>query len=780
MSNSVLNAPHFNTTQIEKFVEKNYYIKGSAEILCSDRDQNFSVTDNNGKKYIVKTSNSEEDINILNLQLETMEYLNSSVQDGICAEVIESASNEKIVVIADEEHEYFLQVHSFIEGKFWSEFETHTDEHFYQLGNLYGKISKALLNYTNHHSHRYIIWDLRNTLDIEKYLDEIDDSDKRKIAKHFLTQYKNYVVPLIPKLRTSVLQNDGNDNNIILKDIDGKYKVSSIIDFGDMANSFVVNEIAIVLAYAMMNSKYPFLVATKILEGYSKEFELNNDEIEVLFYLIAARLCISVCMSAHQFRLNPENEYLKISEKPAWDLLNKLLQYDPQIIENKFRTALGLGLKNIGADKDYILSQREKHLGKSLSVSYNEPLKIVKGFGQYLFDEEGNKFLDCVNNVCHVGHCHPHVVEAAQKQISILNTNTRYLHDHIIEYAKRLTDKFPDPLNVCFLVNSGSEANELALRLARTFTGQEDMVVLDHAYHGNTGKVVEVSPYKCEGPGGKGRPSYVHKINIPDIYRGAYRDKNAGKKYANEIKPIIDKLKNENKGLAGFLFESVLGVGGQVFLPEGFLQKSFEIVKEAGGVCIADEVQIGFGRVGSHMWGFELQDVVPDIVTLGKPIGNGHPLGAVITTKEIADAFNNGMEYFNTFGGNPVSCSIGNAVLDVIENEKLQQNSLDVGQYFFDELMKIKPKHKIIGDVRGQGLFLGIELVRDHETLEPADTEATAVVNEMKDRHVLLSTDGPYHNVIKIKPPIVFDKENVDIVVGNLDEILSKLGDIQK
>lgn len=424
-----------------------------------------------------------------------------------------------------------------------------------------------------------------------------------------------------------------------------------------------------------------------------------------------------------------------------------------------------------------ILQVRKKHLGKSLSVSYNSPLEIVRGERQYLYDQNGRQYLDCVNNVCHVGHCHPHVVQAGQRQMEVLNTNTRYLHEHLAKYARRLASMLPDPLNVCFFVCSGSEANELALRLAKTYTKQEDLIVLDAAYHGNTGALVEISPYKYEGKGGFTRRPYVHKVTLPDGYRGPYKyaDKEAGIKYAADVKTTIDGLAKDGKSPAAFIAEALPGCGGQVELSPGYLKAAYEHVHEAGGVCIADEVQIGFGRVGSHFWGFETQNVVPDIVTMGKPIGNGHPMAAVVTTREIADTFANGMEYFNTFGGNPVSCAIGLAVLDVIANEGLQQNAWMVGNHLKKRLEALMADHKIIGDVRGRGLFLGAELVRDRETLEPADTEASAVIEKMKDRGILLSTDGPLHNVIKIKPPICFTKSNANQVADTLNDVLSTL-----
>ncbi len=420
-----------------------------------------------------------------------------------------------------------------------------------------------------------------------------------------------------------------------------------------------------------------------------------------------------------------------------------------------------------------LLGARRKLLGPSLSISYRRPLEMVRGKGAWLYDDGGQPYLDCVNNVAQVGHAHPRVVRAGREQMAVLNTNTRYLHDSLTEYARRLAATLPDPLGVCFFVCTGSEANELALRMARTHTGREGMVVLEGGYHGNTSSLVQLSSYKFDGPGGAGPPPWVACVPMPDGYRGRYRssDPDCGARYAQEVGRAIDALGGRP---AGFLFESILSCGGQIVLPDGFLPDACERVRGAGGVCIADEVQVGFGRAGSSFWAFEDHGVVPDIVTMGKPIGNGHPLAAVVTTPEIADSFNNGMEYFNTFGGNPVSSRIGLAVLDVIEEEGLQDHARRVGERLLAGLKRLVECHAIVGDARGTGLFQGIELVTDRESLDPAPRHATYLVERMRDRGILLSTDGPLHNVVKIKPPLVFDEDDADRLVSNLDEVLAE------
>ena len=414
---------------------------------------------------------------------------------------------------------------------------------------------------------------------------------------------------------------------------------------------------------------------------------------------------------------------------------------------------------------DELLRLREAHLGKALSIAHGKPLHITHGSMQYLYAADGTRYLDLVNNVSHVGHSNPRVTQACARQMGLLNTNTRYVYDGLTEYLSRIADTLPEPLSVGFLVNSGSEANELAVRIARAHTGAHDMVVVEGAYHGHTGMLVDLSPYKFRGPGGKGEPEpWVHVLPIPDSYR---RD---GVDFAAEARSAIE----EAGRFAGLLIETMLSCAGQVPLPEGYLAAACRVVREQGGLLIADEVQVGFGRVGSHMWAFEESGVIPDIVVMGKPMGNGHPMAAVFTTPEIAASFEQ-MEWFSTFGGNPVSCAIGMAVMDCIEQDGLMGRAEQLGGHFLQGLVELQDRHPIIGDVRGRGLFLGFELVSDLSTLEPATDEAVKLVNEMRERGVLLSTDGPHHNVVKIKPPMVLNEEDIDTTLEHLNEVLTNL-----
>jgi alanine-glyoxylate transaminase / (R)-3-amino-2-methylpropionate-pyruvate transaminase len=423
-----------------------------------------------------------------------------------------------------------------------------------------------------------------------------------------------------------------------------------------------------------------------------------------------------------------------------------------------------------------VLAVRKQFLSPGIFLYYKKPLMLVEGKLQYVWDETGKRYLDGLGGIVtiSVGHCHPHVVEAATRQNETLqHSTTIYLHPNIGEYAQKLASKMPGDLKACYFVNSGSEANDLALLMARAYTGNYDVIALRNSYHGGNAATMGVtahSTWKFNVPHSFG----VHHAAVPDPYRGPHgrNDPEAGKKYAADVKQLIDFATSGQ--VAGFLAESIQGVGGVVVFPDGYLKHAYEHVRAAGGVCIADEVQAGFGRTGTHFWGFETQGVVPDIVTMAKGIGNGCPLAAVVTTHQIASVLAKRI-HFNTFGGNPVVSAIGKAVLEVIEREKLQENALNQGTYLLAGLEKLKAKHTIIGDVRGKGLMLGIELVKDRQTKEPAKAECAQVLELAREMGLLLGKGGLQGSVIRFAPPMCITRADADFLLEALDAAFSAL-----
>ena len=1013
--------PSFTEGDAARLALELYGLIGPVKELTSERDQNFHIEADSGEQFVLKIAAAAEQKETLAFQNAVMALLVDRVRSGFIPQLRKTKSGDDITTVDGENHSpHFVRLLTYHPSELLAEVNPHTPELLHGLGHFLGEIDKALDGFTHPASRRELKWDLQGALWIKEYTHHVATHERRAIVEHFIRQFETRVVPVASSLRTSVVHNDANDYNVLVRDDGtGRKTVAGIIDFGDMLHTYTASEVAVAAAYAMLDKADPLAVASEILAGYHEVFPLTELELELLYTLMCMRLAVSVTNSALQQKLHPDNQYLLISERPAWVLLEKLYLVDPSLPHYLFRHSckhdacpqsalivdwlarntnaigpvidadlkgeqteggrttnivfdlgvgspefsdpeeladteaftakifsrmkdagarLGIGRYNearllytsdvfksndgerrtihIGIDlfmkagspvfapidgvihsfannaapldygpaiivkheaddglvkfftlyghlsedslegihpgmpikrgdriasigapptnggwpphlhfqiicdmlgkhgdfpgvapasqreiwlsicpdpnlilgipadrfpaptlrSDQILELRRRHIGPSLSIAYRKPLHIVKGWKQYLYDDEGRAYLDAVNNVAHVGHCHPRVVKAAQEQMAVLNTNTRYLHENITRFAERLCATMPEPLSVCFFVCSGSEANELALRLARAHTRATEIVCVDGAYHGNTSSLIEISPYKSDGPGGMGAPPHVHKVVMPDVYRGPYKadDPHAGVRYAQHVRDALEQIQRSGKRLSAFICESALGCGGQIILPDGYLAEVYRHVREAGGVCIADEVQTGLGRVGSHFWAFETQGVVPDIVTIGKPIGNGHPLAAVVTTPEIAASFDNGMEYFNTFGGNPVACAVGLAVLDVIEDERLQENALRVGAHLKAGLEGLKTKHSLIGDVRGLGLFIGVELVLDPETLAPAARQGSYIVERMKDCGILTSTDGPLHNVLKFKPPVVFSSADSDRIVSTLDRLLSE------
>jgi 4-aminobutyrate aminotransferase-like enzyme len=465
-----------------------------------------------------------------------------------------------------------------------------------------------------------------------------------------------------------------------------------------------------------------------------------------------------VCKSAHAKINTPDNDYLRISEKPAWELLHRWVRISPVKAMHEFRKAAGFPPKK-QADIHNVVVQRRKHISESLSLSYREPIMMEKAAFQYMYDDRGNTFLDARNNISHVGHCHPRVISAGARMMHQLNTNTRYVYQDLNDYAERLIGKFPSSLSKIFFVNSGSAASDLAIRLASAHTNKQKILVMEQGYHGNTSTGIDISHYKFAGKGGSGQREHIIIAPIFDF----------------NIEKLLQKLKADEGGISALIAEPIIGCGGQIPLPEGYLNELYPYIRKQGGVCISDEVQTGFGRLGKTFWGFELYDVVPDIVILGKPMGNGHPLAAVVTTEDIVHSFENGMEFFSSFGGNPVSCAIGMAVLDVIEEEKLQENALETGNYLKNKLNSLKTMHPCIADVRGEGLYLGVELVWDAGNIQQAGELTAQVCNGLRQGMIMVGTDGPHENVLKIKPPLCFSKENANELVAALEEVLGSL-----
>jgi 4-aminobutyrate aminotransferase-like enzyme/Ser/Thr protein kinase RdoA (MazF antagonist) len=1001
--------PDLSSDEIARLAREHYGLAGTVTMLNSERDMNARI-EAGGRTYVLKIANAGEDPAQIDMQNAAMAHLERT-GFGAAPGIVPTRANAPATMIVANGRDCVMRLVTWIEGPLLSAAPRSLGQ-LANLGAFMGRLTLSLQGFGHPAAFRpEFLWSLDHVASLAPWVDAIEGEGRRGMVAALFERYASRVAPRLAGCRASVLHQDANDNNIIT-DPEDPEKIVGLIDFGDMAFGRTINELAITLAYALLDADDIYAAMRRIIEGYVSEFPITEDEAELVFDLMRMRLAASVCISSRRARENPENAYLKVSQAPAFALLERLDGIDPEFFTALCRRAAGFPAtrtepavraylaqtspaamfrpdlsgaarlavltdgthpdmpafsdrafddwfarqrptnlpdtvafygfgpygearsvyasaqfadkasaerrtRHLGIDVfapagtpvyaplpgkvhsvvynadplDYghtlilwhetgagtgfftlyghlggslpkllqpgqdvaagdliahlgdwhenggwaphlhfqvmtdmlaqsgnffgvghdslwdvwsgicidpnlilrqppesyrvdpvppkaLLERRAGVIGPSLSISYAEKLKIVRGKGTWLYDHTGRRYLDAVNNITHVGHCHPRVVAALSEQAAVLNTNTRYLNDLMPAFSERLAATLPGDLKVAYFVNSGTEANELALRIARTALGTKSTVVLDWAYHGNSGGMVDVSPYKFKRKGGYPKPDFVEIAEFPDPYRGPHKGRSeaSGRAYAADVARCLDAHKaRTGSGAAAFIAESISGVGGQVLYPEGYLRAAYDLVRKAGGICIADEVQCGFGRVGAAFWGFELQGVAPDIVVMGKPIGNGHPLAAVVTTPELAAKFANGMEYFNSFGGNPVSMAVGLTVLDIIEDEGLQAQALATGNHMLARFAELAERHPLIGDVRGSGLFSGIELVRDHLTQEPATREAGLIVNRLRQEGVLASTDGPLDNVLKFKPPMVFGRDEADQLCDTLDRALGAL-----
>ena len=747
-------APSLTVDEAADLGRRLFGVDAVATPLPSERDQNFVLRTAAGDRYVLKIANSTDDRALLEAQNAALAHVARSTT--LCPRAIPTLGGEAIGEVTPASGElHRVRLLTWLPGVPLGSLPDHPPQLLEGLGAAIAELDTALEGFDHPAVHRELYWDLASGLALVRDLSpRIADPNLRALVVRLAQQIDFRDGPRIDALGRTVVHNDPNDYNV-LADV----KVTGILDFGDIVYSYRTADLAIAVAYAILGKSDPLTAAVHVVRGYQQLRPLDDAEVASLFGLVLLRLCMSVCIAAEQQQRRPEDDYLGISQGPIAATLPALAALDPAAVEAAFRGARG-------RTPDETLAARHRVIGRNVSVAYRRPLKIVRGWMQYLYDHAGRQYLDAYNNVPHVGHSHPRIVRAAAEQMLVLNTNTRYLHDKLAMFAERLVATLPPPLRVCYFVNSGSEANELALRLARAHTRRRDVIVLEGAYHGNTTTLVDISPYKFNGPGGEGAPPWVHVLPVPDTYRGKYRadDPRAGEKYAEFARHV--------RNPSAFIAESAPSVAGQIVLPDRYLASVYAIVRAAGGVCIADEVQTGYGRIGTHFYAFEAQRVVPDIVVLGKPIGNGYPIGAVVTTPDIAASFANGMEFFSTFGGSTVACAVGLEVLDVVEAERLQEHAREVGAGLIERLRATVGSHPLVGDIRGSGLFLGIELVKDRSTREPATAEAADTINRMRDRGVLIGTEGPAANVLKIRPPMPFTTENAAALVDALAESL--------
>ncbi|HNR07442.1 MAG TPA: aminotransferase class III-fold pyridoxal phosphate-dependent enzyme [Saprospiraceae bacterium] len=986
--------------EIKDLLKKAFRLEGRLTTLYSELDAVYVLDTAEGGKLVVKQSHPGRDPSILEMEDRAILYLNQQGYDFQLQEVFMAPDGDRMVRYQD----HHFRVFKWIALPLWAECKPVTANTRKSLGKMMGRLSSCLAGFEDPAAHRFIKWDPSRLLWIRDFVHLHPDPWNQKFIA-WLNHYEKNVLPLLDSCPKQINYNDANDYNVLCRwnEEIQSYETHALLDFLDMVYTHRINELAIACTYAILKLPDPLRAACEVVGAFHKACPLEEAELEVLYAQITARLMISLTVSAINRQDHPENQYLQVTDRDAWSLLEAWLNVHPRFAGYSFRAAcekkpvpgmdrwiqkigasrfhpvldhfmdhdpylfdfgvgstelgnfsvftddlrldkqvrriledhgtsrgigrykeirpfytseafrregnegpdwrtvhLGLDLfapagtvvrapcsgrvhsiRNNGGHRDYgptlilehyleefvfytlyghlglelfsgldrgqaipagfeigkignihenggwpphlhfqiildlldhegdypgvaspgelivwealspdpalitgifslreeepslteMLRLRKERLGPNLSVSYREPLWIRRGMMQYLLDQHGRRYLDTVNNVAHCGHENPRIVDKGRKAMAVLNTNTRYLHENILGLAEQLTAALAPSLRVCYFTNSGTEANELAIRMAKQYAGQEDILAMQWAYHGNSSLMIDLSSYKFNRKGGRGKPPHTHLIPMPDPFRGKYAGRmDQAEAYFKEVENIINGLKEQGHGPAALFAESILSCGGQIVYPDGFLDRAVAMVRAAGGLYIADEVQTGLWRTG-RFCAYEFYGVVPDIVTFGKPLGNGHPVGAVVCTRPVAEAFHNGMEYFNTFGGNPVSCAIAGEVLRELMDQKSMDRAKEIGDSLKAGLKNIQTRYPLIADIRGHGFFLGIELMKNGL---PASAGASYLAGRMRQYGILMSTDGPDDNVLKFKPPMCFTGDDATQLLDRLEKILAE------
>jgi 4-aminobutyrate aminotransferase-like enzyme/Ser/Thr protein kinase RdoA (MazF antagonist) len=775
-------APAFSTAEAAEVAQRAFDIQASARPLASERDQNFRLRAGDGREWVLKIANPAEDPAILDMQTQALLHI-AQVDPELTIPRIKTTPDGTLFhqIDGSDGRRFIVRVLSFLPGQLLDDATPHPALGR-DVGAMTARLARALRSFFHPAARHELLWDLTQAPGLRTRTHHIGEPGQRRVVEEVLDHFDAEVLPKLRKLRAQIIHNDISCLNVL---VDGD-RVTGVIDFGDLIHAPMVADIAVPISELIGESTDPIATAAEITAGYHAVTALEDDELRLVFDLVSTRCAMHVAIANWRVGDHPENSsYIMSGVQDYARLLEEMQQWGRDRMYAGLRRACALPISvavpdftRQASDEESLqpmLERRRQRLGPELELSYDRPLHVVRGEGVWLVDATGRSFLDAYNNVPHVGHCHPAVVQALAQQAATLNTNTRYLYESAIEYAERLSATMPGDLSVCMFVCSGSEANDLAWRLAKAHTGNAGAIVIEDAYHGTTDAVHELSPAEH----GEGRPlaEHVAAVPAPDGYRGKFRqdDPQYADHYATCIDVAVALLEARGLAPAAFYLDMILSSSGILVPPPGYLLAAFEKVRAAGGLCVADEVQSGFGRTGDHFWGFSAHDVVPDIVTLGKPIGNGYSMAAVVTRPAIVASLTEESEFFSTTGGNPVACTVGLAVLDVLEREGLQGRAARVGAQLRSQIEKLAEQHPLIGEVRGAGLFIGVELVRDRSTLEPAAEEAAAIVNRMRDLGVLVGIDGPHANVLKIRPPLVFDENHALQLTDALDRALQEI-----
>lgn len=754
--------------------KENFGLVGILDHLEGERDQNFRLSADDGTEIVLKISNLQDGPDVLEMQRRALEHvLRIDPELPVMRQLpcLDGAPWAGVRDLAGNEH--LVRAFTRLPGRHLKA-ATMSLGAIRDLGLQSARLGRALSGFFDPAAGLRLAWDARRVMELRPFLPILDGDWRRSVVAASIDAFEQRALPRLLALRAQVIHNDISLSNVLFDD---RERVCGILDFGDLLHAPLVCDLA-VSAESLWAREDAVQAMAAISAGYFSVTRMEAAELAVFPDLLRARWAALALLSAWRSDRYPATaKYVSGWQDGLWEMFAKVEELGADRWRQLVLEALGSGgaAENpaIGVSVASLTERRSRLFGPALSpLFYDRPLHLVRGEGVWLEDSEGRRYLDAYNNVPIVGHSHPRVVAAISEQAARLNTNVRYLHPAAMELAERLLGTLPKELDTVLFSNSGSESNDLAYRLAASFAQADGAVVTKFAYHGSTVLTAALSPEEWKT---MTAPRHVALMPAPDDYAGPYlrSDPHWAEHSAAEVDSAVEELASRGHRPAAMFVDTGWSSEGILTPPPSYLQELLRRWHDAGGLLVADEVQMGFGRSGSNMWGFQAFEVVPDLVTMGKPMGNGHPVAAVVTRREIAERFAATTSWFSTFGGNPVAAAAALAVLDILDEENLIENASRIGIQLKDGLVALSLRHPTIGDVRSRGLLIGVELVSDRGTKEPFP--AHGVVERMRDRGVLIGSTGPRGNVLKIRPPLVVGRDHAELLLAALDQVLSEL-----
>jgi 4-aminobutyrate aminotransferase-like enzyme/Ser/Thr protein kinase RdoA (MazF antagonist) len=775
------NVPSFDEDEVRNIAAKHFSLDGKMHSLTSERDQNFDIQCEDGKRFVMRIANIGDSEDIIDFQVSALQHLAEVDPSLPVPKPLLNAQGRALTKVEfSDGSNHLIHVLSYLDGVPLEGYDGEgTKARFNHLGRTVARLDLALRGFFHPAAQHDHPWNMETCTRLLSLVEHIPDPEARKVVIDVFTRMDQIVLPRVKKLRHQVIHQDAHGGNVLV-DSNDPSRISGLIDFGDMLYGSLLAEVAIAADAIEDLGDDPVEIMCETAAGFDAVLPLEEEEIDLVFDMIVARNAMTATVGSARAARTPDEQAHIESPQRYIDRLDRLLSIGRDEATKRLRRACRFPVYCPVSEKeawstpeeDALISARQKLLGRNATHFYDRPLHFERASGAYLYGADGHRYLDCYNNVPQVGHCNAHVVKTISRQAAALNTNTRYLYSSVLEYAERLTGKLAPHLDACIFANSGSEANDFAWQIAKFTTGSSGGLLMEDAYHGITESILSFSPCKASVQ----TPDHLEGLMAPDPYRGPYREDtpDIAERYAEDADRAIEQLRARDHGLAGFMIDSAFCSSGVPDVPDGYLRAVEKRVRAAGGLMICDEVQSGFGRMG-QWWGHEHHGVRADIVTMGKPVANGHPLGVVVTSSEILNAFIDSIAPFSTFGGNTVACAAGNAVLDVIEREELIAQGVKVGNYLRDKLRQLAETQPLIGNIRGFGMLTGLEFVTDRESRAPATNETSKLLELMREQRILVGEEGRFSNILKLRPPLVFERKHVDRLVEGLDVCLGQL-----